>query len=199
MKRGNALALGAAGGVVLGGVGWWLARWLTRPRGVEAIDVGDSFPTISAHFLSGKHFTLPDDLHGQPGILIATWDYDARADLSAWRDAVMETYGLLPGVQVFTAALVQDVGTVLQPVVRRLLSKAMPMPEQEHALLVYGDLRALRIQLTAEPTAVPHATVFLIGRDGRLVWRADGQPTPDLLEGLRAALADEGVLESPRE
>lgn len=195
MKRRDAVLLGAAAGVALGGVGWVISRLVTAPRGVEPIEVGDRFPAMVGHRLSGASLSLPDDLRGDAGVLIVTWDYAARADLTAWRQAVMELYGLLPGVQVFEVAMVQDVSRVFAPVVRRLLISSTPVPEQEHVLLVYGDLRPLRLQLHAEPTAVPHATVFLIDREGRLAWRADGQPTPDRLGALRGALADIGVVE----
>ena len=82
MTRRDALLLGAAAGVAIGGIGWLVSRWATAPRGVEPVAVGDPFPDITAHRLDGTTMRLPHDLHGDLGLLIVTWDYTARTDLS---------------------------------------------------------------------------------------------------------------------
>jgi len=187
------LLLGAVTGAVAAGAGWLVNRALTAPRGITPIEIGDPLPSFSGKLLSGRSLALPDDLRGDLGLLIVTWDYAALDEVMQWTRETMERYGLLPGMQVYQIAMVSGVGPVLRQAIDRALRQRAPAPEREHTLVVYGDLRALRGKLDTAMTAVPHPTVLLIDRRGRLAWRADGPPELMNLAALRKALAEQGV------
>jgi|GEM_PF-2335996 len=187
------LLLGAVAGAVAAGAGWLVTRALTTPRGVTPIEIGDLFPSFSGKLLSGRSRTLPDDLRGDLGLLIVTWDYAALDEVTQWTRETMERYGLLPGIQVYQAAMVSGVGPVLRQAIDRALRQRAAAPEREHTLVVYGDLRALRRKLDTAMTAQPHPSVLLVDRGGRLAWRVDGPLELMNLVALRKALADLGV------
>jgi len=193
MKKRDLVLVGAAAGAVAGGLGWLVTYLLTAPRNVTAVEIGDLFPSVSGRLLSGRTMSLPDDLHGEIGVLIATWDFTARDEVAQWAREVLERYALLPGIQVYQVAMVSGVGPILRKYINRAMRQGTPGPEHEHTLFIYGDLRGLRGQLDTAVTAELSASVFLIDRSGRLAWRADGPPTLMNLVSLRKALADHGV------
>jgi hypothetical protein len=193
LNKRDLLLLGAAVGAVAGGVGWLVTRALTAPRGVIPVELGEPLPSFSGKLLSGRARALPGDLHGDLGLLILTWDYAALDEVMQWTRETMERYGLLPGIQVYQVAMVSGVGPILRQAIDRAMQGRAPVPEREHTLVVYGDLRALRRQLDTAMTARPHPTVLLIDRQGRIVWRADGPPTLMHLVSLRKALAENGI------
>jgi len=193
MKKRDLVVIGAAAGAIVGGLGWLVADRLTAPRHVAPIEMGDPFPSFSGRLLSGRSLSIPGDLHGDIGLLIVTWDFEARDEMAQWAREILERYALLPDVQVYEVAMVSGVGPILRRYIDRALKQGTPALEREHSVIVYGDLRRLRRQLDTAMTAVPSATVFLIDPAGRLAWRADGPPTLMGLVALRKALAEHGV------
>ncbi|MHB0939110.1 MAG: hypothetical protein ACYC6A_22175 [Armatimonadota bacterium] len=193
MKKRDLVLIGAAAGAVAGGLGWLVTYLLTAPREVASVEVGDPFPPVTGRLLSGRTLSLPGDLRGDVGVLIVTWDFTARDEVTQWAREVLEHYGVLPGIRVYQVAMVSGVGPILRRYINRAMRQGTPAPEHEHTLFIYGDLRALRRQLDTAMTAEPNASAFLIDRSGRLAWRADGPPTLMNLVSLRKALADHGV------
>lgn len=193
MKKRDLVLVGAAAGAVAGGLGWLVTYLLTAPRNVTAVEIGDPFPPMTGRLISGRTLSIPGDLHGDIGVLIATWDFTARDQVAQWAREVLERYGVLPGIQVYQVAMVSGVGPILRKYINRAMRQGTPAPEHEHTLFIYGDLRALHVQLDTATTAEPSAAVFLVDRSGRLAWRADGPPTLMNLVSLRKALADHGV------
>ena len=166
---------------------------MTAPREVKPIEIGDAFPSLTGRLMSGRKLSIPHDLHGDVGIVIMTWDDTATDEMAMWRQDLLEVYGLLPDVRVIEVAMISAVGPVLGSVIDRIMVQQTPLPEREHAMVVYGDLRRQRAQLDTVMSALPQSAVFLIGRNGRLAWRADGLPTPERIAALQKALGEVGV------
>jgi len=201
MKSRNLLAATAAAavGTLIGSVTVLVIRKLTEPGPVEPLRVGEPFPSMTGHLLSGAKMTIPDEMLGRVGVIIGGWDYAARFEVESWGMAVLEIYGERPDLTVLEVPWISGVG----PVMRRVIDAAMErgtMPEaRRHVLTVYGDLRRLRKRL-AVANYPPQAYIYVLGRTGRLAWKTNGAPTPEKFAALKEALADQGVTswEGPR-
>ncbi len=194
MKHRNVLLATTAAGVALGGLSWFVAHRLTEPTDVLPTRTGEQFPTVIGRLLSGQSLTIPNELTDRVGLLIVAWDYAARVEVEEWGRILLEKYGILPGVAVYEVAMISGIGPLMRKAIDAAMARSTPGEMREHVLTVYGDLRRLRKQLEAPSRAT--ATVFLLGRTGRLAWRMDGAPTPEKLDELREALAAQGVEEA---
>jgi len=195
MNKRDMFLVGAAAGVVAGGLTWLITRVVTEPRGVVPLVIGEPFPTVSGTLLSGEPFTVPDDIAGDIGLLLLGWDYAARFDVEAWARFLMETYGEQPGLVTLEMPMISGVGPLMRKAIDAAMVRGTAPEERSHVLTIYGDLRGLRRRLSV--TQPRHAQVFLLGRTGRVAWRASGPPTEELKTSITLALAAQGV--EPRE
>lgn len=191
MKPRNVLLTSTAAGIALGGLAWYVAHRLTEVGEVEPLHTGEVFPTMTGTTLSGETLTLPDVLTGRIGLLILADHYAARFEVEQWASYAMDTYGEQPELALYEVPLISGVGPLMRKVIDAAMVRGTPAGTQSHVMTVYGDLRVLKKRL--QIGGRPRAYVVLLGRTGRLIWRAEGELTQEKRAELDEALAAQGI------
>ncbi len=184
MKKRDMFLVGAATGMVVGGLTWFFTRQLTQPTDVVPLSDGEPFPSVSGTLLSGEPMTVPDDLAGSVAVLLLGWEYGARFEIEDWSRLLQEQYQAYDGLRVLILPMISGVGRVMHTLIDSAMMCGTPAAEHSRVLTIYGDLRALRRRLNV---SLPHLTqIFLLGRTGpcSLAQRGSTQPgTPACLAG----------------
>jgi len=156
--------------------------------------VGEAFPRVSGEALSGEAVTLPDDLLGQPTILLVGYVQETQFDLDRW---------LLGLLDRGTPASIREVPTI-PGLVPGLLSdnidsgmrKGIPSEDWSSVVTVYGDGDAI-VKLTGN-TLPRNTRVLLLDADGVIRWFHDrGYSAGQMLDLDRAARELQGKAQSP--
>lgn len=147
------------------------------------------FPLVSGLSLSGMEVTLPDDFDGDYTLVIVPFDDDQQVLAGTWLEPVQVLAEQHPGLMYYNTAVLPD----LAPAVRVVVRMGM------NALITDAHLRDVTITLflsdrDALLTAldipdVDAIQVFLLNRDGEVLWRNSGDYTPDKGNSLAAFLS----------
>ncbi len=191
MKKRDMFLVGAATGMVVGGLTWFITRQLTEPAEVVPLSDGEPFPSVSGTSLSGEPMTVPDDLAGSVGVLLLGWEYSARFEIDAWMQILKEQYTAFPDLRIMILPMISGVGRLMRTVIDSAMVRGIPEEDLGHVLTIYGDLRALRSRLNVSHPR--YAQLFLLGRTGRVAWRSEGPPSEERLFALQEALAAQGM------
>jgi hypothetical protein len=145
------------------------------------------FPPVTGETLTGRRLALPGDLAAPLNLVFVAFRRSQQPAVDSWLEEA--------------AALERDfdVRSYELPVISRLYAPAKPfidggmragIPDadtRERTVTVYTDKPTVRRALDIESEAAIHA--FLVDRDGRVYWRAEGPRTDDAAARLRETLA----------
>ena len=137
--------------------------------------------------LNGQAVTLPQGAPGSPCLLFFAFWRSQQAQVDAWLEACS------PQIQAQA-----DLSYYEVPVIRRgtalfrwwvqlgMKSGVRDFERRRHSVTHHTDPEAFR-RLYGMPTA-GQVYVLLVTREGRILWRAEGQPTNEAIRELAAAL-----------
>lgn len=131
---------------------------------------GEIFPTVAGEGLDGEVWTLPEDLAGQPAVLLVGYVQDTQFDLDRW---------LLGLLQAETPGQVLEVPTIpgLVPGMFRGqidggMRSGIPSEDWGSVVTVYGD-EAERIVTATGNERPRNGRVMVLDAKGRIVWFHD--------------------------
>ncbi len=146
---------------------------------------GERFPTVTGETLEKNAVTLPDDLAGEPALLIVGYKQRTQFDVDRW---------LLGLAQSQTTIRLYEVPTLpgaLARVASGFIDNGMRsgIPEEDWKLVVtlYSDARPVA-KFTGTENGLP-ARVLLLDRDGVVRWFHDRGYSVGTLQSLREAIA----------
>lgn len=149
-------------------------------RTVERVaPIGETFPTVQAERLSGEALEIPEDLSGEPALLLVGYVQDSQFDIDRW---------LLGLAQAGTQVQVLEVPTIRGWVPRVIsgtidsgMRRGIPEEDWRSVATVYGDAGTIIDFLgNEEPLS---ARAVLLDAEGRVVWaHDDGYSASALIE-----------------
>jgi hypothetical protein len=132
--------------------------------------VGERFPRASGKALDGTARTLPDDLAGQPAVLLVGYVQGAQFDLDRW------ILGLLQAktpVRILEVPTIEGlVPTVISGWIDSGMRSGIPAEDWPAVVTVYGSEAAGIVRLTGEERP-RNARVILLDPEGRVAWFHD--------------------------
>lgn len=193
MKDRDKFIAGILAGAVVGGVGWLITRQREKTAISSApLNVGEPFPSVMGTTLTGEALRLPDDLAGGVSLLIIGFDYAARFQVTDWARHVTERYGEQPNLRILQVAAIGFMGPLLRAVTDAAMERGTPEWAKQQVVTLYGDLRELRRRLLVDGGR-DQAYLVLLGRTGRVAWKAMGPMSDEREALLDATLADQGI------
>lgn len=148
------------------------------------------FPTLHAHDLEGRAYTIPDDLPGDVRVVLLPFKQWQQILVEAWQTAMAPALESRGDVTVWE---VPAIGGLWKPV-RGYIDGGMRagIPDidvRRHTLTDYGELDQIARGLGIADFETIH--VFLLDADGEIVWRDSGEPDPGKAAAFASALAGE--------
>jgi hypothetical protein len=146
------------------------------------------FPPLKVRDLEGTHHTIPDDLPGGPHVLVLAFHQWHQSIVDRWIPPLQELAERHPGTEVWEVPSLSRGYRLFRSGIDGGMAAAIPdVNVKRHTLTAYTDLGALARDLDLPSFETVH--VFLVDCGGRVRWRAEGEPTAELLAALDDAIA----------
>ncbi|MDR3686192.1 MAG: hypothetical protein P4L93_04455 [Coriobacteriia bacterium] len=144
------------------------------------------FPTLETQDLEGATTRVPDDLPGNPRVIILAFQRWHQMLVDGWSrhaHALAQTY---PEISVWEVPAMSHVYAVGRFFIDGGMKAAIPdLAVRQHTLTAYTDLTALITALEIPDYETVH--VYLLDSAGEIVWRGSGQVDEDQAAALAAA------------
>jgi hypothetical protein len=169
-------------GLLIGGAGfiWKIAPTKSR---LQIIKSESHFPMVSGFNLDRKEFEFPRDFGGNFNLVIIPFQQHHQQIVNTWIPTAQEIEASFPGFIYYELPTIYEM-TVLS---RTFLNEGMRagIPDQtsrERTITLYLDKAKFKSALN-----IPNENdiyLFLVDRDGKILWRANGGYTQEKAEDL---------------
>lgn len=146
------------------------------------------FPSLAARDLEGTSRRVPEDLEGDPRVLLVAFDRFHQSVVDAWVEA-LERDGALraPGMRIYEIPTIGTRWRWARTFIDGGMTAAISdVGVRRRTLTVYT-----RIERVLDPLGLPDAgevCVVVLAADGSILARAVGRPTSENLAAIVAAL-----------
>jgi hypothetical protein len=147
------------------------------------------FPSVTGSSLSGKHYSLPRDFEGTYNVAITAYQRSHQSSVDSWEPLLLRLAEQHPELRFYELPTLPEYGWLE----RRLIDGGMRggiagKAVRARTITLYVDVGEFNAALGQATTAEIH--VFLVDRQGEILWRADGDYTPQKGDSLSQALDD---------
>ncbi len=146
------------------------------------------FPTIQSENLNKETITLPDDLRGNPALLLIAYRQDQQENINTWLGHIGTIEEQIPGVRILELPTISSRNWGwMAGFIDGGMRKGIPDPAaRARTVTLYTDVGLFNQALMIDDTNTIHAV--LLDRDSRVVARVDGDYSDEKLNTLINAL-----------
>jgi hypothetical protein len=145
------------------------------------------FPRVEGKNLEGRRFTLPADFAGERNVVLVAFRRGQQADVDTWLPFLKETAAGRPDIRVYELPTLNRTYSLMRGFIDGGMKRGIPeLATREATITLYIHKAPFRKALGI--TTEAHITTFLVAKDGRVLWRADGPMTPVAAASLQGAL-----------
>jgi ATP10 protein len=151
--------------------------------------IGKPFPTVSAKTLAKRCVRFPDETKGKVGLVFVAFEQGAQQDINSWVDPFIGDVLNNDAVSYYEIPMISG---SFKPVSRFIdggMRGGVPKDLHDRTATFYGK-RADFFQSMAI-TNQSRAYLFVLSRNGRIVFRTDGPATTEKILAARNALEAE--------
>ncbi len=145
------------------------------------------FPALRVRDLEGVDYVIPDELPGGPHVIILAFQRWHQTIVEQWKGPLETIAERHPGTEVWEVPSLSRGWRLFRSSIDGGMRAGIPdATVRRHTLTTYTDLDALAGALRLGRLETVY--VFVVGCDGEVHWRGEGEPTVAALEALEAAL-----------
>lgn len=153
-----------ARGVIRKSVKWLAVCLLSVPL------LGNPIPKVEGESLTGRKALLPDELLGQPSVVVWSFTREAGEMVEKWAAPLARDQ-----VNVYSAAVIEAAPRLIRPMIRSGMRRASPKPFHDRFLCITRGEKQLRQALEVRNDKLPYVT--LLDADGKILWQYAGAYT----------------------
>ncbi|MEM6731081.1 MAG: hypothetical protein AAF658_05970 [Myxococcota bacterium] len=145
--------------------------------------VGEAFPSVRGNALSGERYRLPEDLAGQPTLLLVAYDQGTQFDVDRWLLGLLQS-GI--ELRLFEVPTIEGwVPGLLETTIDDGMRAGIPDEDESLVITVYDDAEQI-VRFTGNERK-RNARAILLDAEGRVRWFHDeGYSARVLLELLKS-------------
>jgi len=173
--------------MIVGLVLWW--GWKVR--------VGESkltitrkephFPQVSGYNLMREEFLFPEDFQGQFNLVIIPFQQAQQRDVNTWLPAAQELERTTPGLVYYELPTIYQLPMLSRTFINEGMRAGIPdQTARERTITFYLDKEAFKQALGI--TSEESIQLFLVDREGNILWQEEGLFSPEKQESLIAQL-----------
>lgn len=161
------------------------ARYDQSPGG--APDSAVMFPKVEGTNLEGRHFRLPKDFEGELNVVLVAFKREQQKDVDTWTPSLKKLASRHAGLRIYELPTLSRSYRLMRPFIDGGMSRGIPdRSTREATITLYIDKspfkKALRI---STENAI---CVLLVSRDGKVLWRGEGDFEENAAASLEAAI-----------
>jgi hypothetical protein len=148
------------------------------------------FPGLTGSNLQGKEFTLPGDLEGERNLVFVAFQQWHQSQVDTWISFAKALERSQQGMRYYELPTIQRHVGLARSFIDGGMRAGIPDPvARERTITLYIDKSPFRRAL--ELSDEDRIYVLLLDRQGRVLWRAEGDFTPEKGASLAGAIEAE--------
>ena len=145
------------------------------------------FPALQVRDLEGDEYVIPHGLPGGPHVIIVAFQQWHQTLVNLWVPGLTAMAERYPGTEVWEVPSISQGYRLFPAGIDGGMRAGIPDPDtRRHTLTAYTDIRHLAHDLEIDSVDTIH--VFLADCSGKVLWRAEGEPTDAALAEFEAAV-----------
>jgi hypothetical protein len=160
---------------------------LAAMAGNPVTDTTIRFPRVDGRNLEGRRFALPMDFAGERNVVLVAFRREQQADVDTWLPLLRELSAEHADVRVYELPTMSRGISFMRRFIDGGMKRGIPeLATREATITLYIDKGPFQQALAISSDR--QITAFVVTRDGRVLWRADGPVTDAAAASLRGAL-----------
>ncbi|MEL6357426.1 MAG: hypothetical protein AAFQ37_10900 [Bacteroidota bacterium] len=154
--------------------------------GLTGQSAGDLFPQLTTKDLTKKKVVFPDDLEGEVNILILVFQQRAQLLVNTWADFILSDYEPQANITYYEIPMMSSASGLISWQVDNWMRAGIPAEYHDNTACFYGNRRPYFKAL--EMNEIDSCYIFLVGKDGQILWRENGKRTDEKEASFRKAV-----------
>jgi hypothetical protein len=135
-----------------------------------------NFPEIEAFNLEGRKFTLPQDLDGTLNVVIMPFLREQQEIVDQWVAFLKNLVQKVPDIEFYEVPTLQARDKYFQLAVDEAMRAGIPdKSARERTITIYTNREEFLPKLNIKDLEI--IQIFLLNKDGQILWRSDGDFT----------------------
>ncbi len=173
--------------IILAGllVGGWLLFWKIAPAKsrLQLLQSKPHFPLVSGFNLNRQEFEFPRDFEGELNLIIVPFQQYQQQIVNTWIPFVQETEATFPGFIYYELPTIYEMPVLSRTFINEGMRAGIPdQTARERTITLYLDKSKFKSAL--EIADENDITLFLVDRNGEILWRANGAYTQEKADSL---------------
>ncbi|MDP7036196.1 MAG: hypothetical protein QF752_17080 [Planctomycetota bacterium] len=131
---------------------------------------GEKFPQVRGDSLAGKPFVIPDDLLGQPVLLLVGYLQESQFDLDRWILGLLQTK---TPIRIFELPTIPSrIASLFKRTIDSGMRDGIPQEDWAIVITLWADQADRIVAMTGNEKS-RNTRVFLLDAEGNIVWYTD--------------------------
>ncbi|MFO8036596.1 MAG: hypothetical protein R6U57_08245 [Anaerolineales bacterium] len=176
--------------VILVGVGIWMSRWVSVGESrLQVTGEEPHFPLVSGFNLERQEFEFPRDFEGELNLVIVPFEMRQQQDVNTWVPTAQELERSFPGFVYYELPTIYKLPTLSRTFINEGMRAGIPdQKARERTITLYLDKGRFKQALGIDTEEVIH--LFLVDKEGDILWEEQGVYAEDKAQELRAVLQE---------
>ena len=147
------------------------------------------FPRVSGNNLDRQEFEFPRDFEGELNLVIIPFLQKQQLDVNTWIPAAQELERSYPGLVYYELPTIYKLPALSRTFINEGMRAGIPdQTSRERTITLYLDKETFKaaLKITSEDVI----SLFLIDRQGNILWREEGRFTEEKVTGLIEVITD---------
>lgn len=145
----------------------------------------DKFPRIEATTLSGKKIVFPDAASGKTALIVIAFRRQAQGVIDSWRLSFEEQFGNDENSIFYEIPMISSGWKMIAQIIDNGMRSGVPKSLHDHVATYYGPLE--NYYEFFEIRDKRDAYVFLVDKDGYIIYKDQGYATTNKFKALQRA------------
>lgn len=147
----------------------------------------DKFPFVKAELLNGNEIQLPKDIKGKITVIIIAFERNAQKQIDPWTEA------LLPlennnDIEYYEIPMISGFYSFMSGMIDGGMKKGIDPKLHDNVATYYGDRDKYFECFNINDKSLCY--VFLLDKEGDIVYRDKGKPSGDDIKNLKAVIEE---------
>lgn len=151
--------------------------------------IGKPFPTVNAKTLAKRCVRFPDETHGKVGLLFVAFEQGAQQDIDSWVDPLIGDVLNNDAVSYYEIPMISGAYKPVSRFIDGGMRGGVPNSLHDRTATFYGKRADFFASMAIGDQR--RAYLFVLSRNGRIVFRSSGPATAEKVASAREALERE--------
>jgi hypothetical protein len=162
---------------------------VTVTAGSKTGDGPTRFPTVRAKTLAGRCVTFPTETKGKVGIVFIAFQQSAQSQIDTWVQPMISSYLDQPDVSYYELPMISGAYRPVSRFIDSGMRGGVPNALHDRTATFYGQRSTFFKSMKITDTT--RAYLFVLSKDGHIVFRTSGRSTDDLVQQAIDAIETE--------